>query len=870
VTPEVWRQVEDLYNDLVDQNPTAWPAALAKIEDSSIREEVRLLLDAGPIPAEFGGAIKSLAREASLAHLRFGPWRAVRIIGHGGMGAVYEAVRDDGTFEQKAAVKILQTGVEHPAARERFIQEREILASLNHPNIAHLIDGGETASGVSYIVMEFVDGEPVTHWCVARKPTREQILRLFLKICSGVEYAHHRLIVHRDIKPANILVTADGTPKLLDFGIAKLLDQSGAVTRTGFHPLTPAYASPEQFLGQPITTATDVYSLGVVLYEMLTGRAPFPMPSTSSPVAITRTVCESPPEPPGIATDLDNILLMALRKEPERRYGSVGAFAADIESFLAKRPVTAREDSLGYRTSRFLQRNARVVIAVSLIFLALAGGVIASQYQARRAQRHFLETRGLADDVLAGIDTQLGEIPGTVNARRYLIDIVLRRLERLYADTGGDAGLEAELTIAYQRAGALLLTLPDAEPRVILERAIELGERVRARGTTDPRFLEALARAYSLEGVRLYELGKYAQARENLLRAIERTHAPGFQRGAMVASSANRYLARLEYESGQIAQAVRFSEDAMRAAAQAVEEERTPKTVGELVAVRYFLGRVVTLAGDLNRVAELADLNIRDAEAIYQANPASNEAKLALVTGYLTGGSVPPDIPGHEVKPEIVEMAIQLAKAMTQAEPNITYWRNWTLVAYVNQYYRAKDLATATAAARGAMTVSETMVENQRTVVTLRNRAFVRILLADTLRRAGDHLGAVEQATIGSRELTQEFSDREAKADILLATLVLARAYEDGHDKGRAAERYEAARKLSESLYAADPSDLRMAAFLAVTYEGLGRTALRPAAADYFAKSVAIWKSWAVQGKSTAYDQGHLAQAEKLLEAARR
>src|SRR5579884_1350686 len=176
----------------------------------------------------------------------FGPWRTTRLIGHGGMGAVYEAVRDDGAFDKRVAVKVLHSGHDSPAARERFRQERDILAALDHPYIAHLIDAGETASGVSYIVMEYVDGVAVTEWCATRKPGREELLRLFIRICAGVEYAHQRLVVHRDLKPANILVTSDGTPKILDFGVARLLDNSALMTRTGLHALTPAYASPEQ------------------------------------------------------------------------------------------------------------------------------------------------------------------------------------------------------------------------------------------------------------------------------------------------------------------------------------------------------------------------------------------------------------------------------------------------------------------------------------------------------------------------------------------------------------------------------------------------------------------------------------------------
>ncbi len=355
MTPEQWQEIDRIYNDLAEAPLAVWRRAMEDIKDEQVRQEVQSLLEAaqpaGKVANSFSRVIGNVAGDVLPPMLRFGPWRVTGVIGYGGMGAVYEAVRDDRAFDKKVAIKVLQTGRDHPAARDRFQQERAILATLNHPNIAHLIDGGETAEGVSYIVMEFVDGSPVTDWCTSRKAGTEEILRLFLRICSAVEYAHQRLVVHRDLKPANILVTTEGVPKLLDFGIAKLIDENATLTKSGWHAMTPAYASPEQVTCKPVTTATDVYSLGIVLYQMLTGRTPYHLPTTSSPAAVAQTICDVQPESPKISVDLDKILLMALRKEPERRYQSAAAFAADNEKYPGHKRVSPCEDTEWYATA---------------------------------------------------------------------------------------------------------------------------------------------------------------------------------------------------------------------------------------------------------------------------------------------------------------------------------------------------------------------------------------------------------------------------------------------------------------------------------------------------------------------------------------
>ncbi len=350
---------------------------------------------------------------ANRTEKHFGNYKIIKEIGVGGMGAVFLAERDDGEFSQKVAVKIIRQTVADSELVNRFRRERQILANLNHPNIAKLVDGGVSASGEPFLAMEFVEGEAITKFVARENLDLEARLKLFLKVCAAVSYAHRNLIVHRDLKPGNILVTAENEPKLLDFGLAKLLDANllndPEQTQTAFRALTPAYASPEQLKNEPITTASDIYSLGVIFYELLTGERPFQFEGKSLD-EIIKTATEREPVRPSsfvlspsqdsekqrtkdkgrrtkvLKGDLDNIALTALKKEPVRRYQSVEAFSGDIERHLKGLPVAARPNTYKYRASKYIKRHKIGVLAASLILLSLIGGIIVSIWQAQAAR----------------------------------------------------------------------------------------------------------------------------------------------------------------------------------------------------------------------------------------------------------------------------------------------------------------------------------------------------------------------------------------------------------------------------------------------------------------------------------------------------
>ncbi|MBC7926449.1 MAG: protein kinase [Bryobacteraceae bacterium] len=419
-----------------------------------------------------------------LSGQRFGAYELLRRVGKGGMGAVYAARRADEEYRKVVAVKLVKPGMESEEILRRFKQERQLLARLDHPNIARLIDGG-TEDGVPYLVMEFVEGTPIDQYCRSRKLTVIERLHLFVTLCSAVQYAHQSLVVHRDIKPPNILVSTEGVPKLLDFGIAKVLNPDPAdeqgMTQASERPMTPDYASPEQVRGEPITTASDVYSLGVLFYELLTTE--HPLRKAKEKFGFRQAICDSEPTKPSVAVthiaaadnglpegterlrsqlrgDLDAIALMALRKEPNRRYASVQHMAEDIQKHLQGLPVRAHGDSVSYRTGKFIRRHAASVVAATAIVIALVTSSIVSwsfyreaNRERRRAEARFADVRQLARFVLFDFDKIMTS--GLTPARKALAEKATEYLDRLEQDRGGDPTIDSELVTGYLKIGDL-------------------------------------------------------------------------------------------------------------------------------------------------------------------------------------------------------------------------------------------------------------------------------------------------------------------------------------------------------------------------------------------------------------------------------
>jgi len=458
-------------------------------EDLSIIAEAKALLAAhvDAQSSEFLAtpALELFEQKVSQAGQVFGQYRIDSEIGEGGMGAVYLAGRSDGEFRSKVAIKLLKGGFTSADMIRRFRNERQMLAALEHPNIGRLIDGGTSENDLPYLIMEYVDGFPIDQYCSQNELSVDQKLALFLKICSAVSHAHRNLIIHRDLKPSNILVTAEGEPKLLDFGIAKLFvsEPSGIETLTNFRAFTPEYASPEQLKGEKLTTATDIYSLGVILYEMMAGVRPFRTKGKNF-AEVLHLVSEVEPSRPSetartggaddvkirasdirsLRGDLDNIVLKAIKKEPGRRYGTVDDLAEDIRRYQAGQTVSARPDTLGYRAQKFVHRNKLLVAFAGMLLLSLAVGMIATvskSVEARRerelAERRFDSLRKLSDSFTTELHSAIQNLPGSLPARQLLLKRAIEQLDALATESGDDRGLKDELAQAYSH----LASLPD-------------------------------------------------------------------------------------------------------------------------------------------------------------------------------------------------------------------------------------------------------------------------------------------------------------------------------------------------------------------------------------------------------------------------
>ncbi len=505
--------VEEIFALALDV-PAAERAALVATrsnERTEISDEVNELLAAHDRAESFLPSTEgdSLSTEPdSLALSMVGHYRLLEKIGEGGMGDVYRAERADGLFEHAVAIKVVRTSLQGADVLRRVLAERQILASLQHPNIITLLDAGATPAAQPYIVMELVDGVPLNTYCREQNLALDARLRLFVQVCRAVQYAHQRAIVHRDLKPANILVTRDGIPKVLDFGIAKLLEVSpeAAATVTGMFPgpLTPNYASPEQLRGLPVTTACDVYALGILLYEIAAGARPY---DTSGQTLdhvlemVLRTDVVRPSDAKAVDDraktwrsrlkgDLDAITLKAIAKEPDRRYGSAGELADDLERFLGGKPVVAQEPSTVYMLRRLVSRNkAAVAIGTASIVLILTalGVALWQRHEAKlaqaRAEERFKDVRQLAHTLIFKIHDAVEPLPGSTPVRQTIVNEALAYLERLGDASRDDDSLRVELADAYRRVGSIL---GDPQTPNLGNRTAAIAQFERARGLVLP------------------------------------------------------------------------------------------------------------------------------------------------------------------------------------------------------------------------------------------------------------------------------------------------------------------------------------------------------------------------------------------------
>ncbi len=634
LNPERWQQIESILDQALDRPPDQRMSFLNEVcsDDPQLLEQVKTALEASGavntfLEAPTGKHLEALLDElplpetADLERQRVGRYRVIRPIGRGGMAQVYLARRDDEAFKQHVALKIIRRGMDTEDILRRFRTERQILAALHHPHIARLLDGGMTDDERPFFVMEYIDGVPLTKYCDDHRLSVDDRLRLFQHVCSAVHYAHKNLIVHRDLKPSNILVTNEGEVKLLDFGIAKFLnpDLPGytvPMTRTEMRVMTPEYASPEQVRGQTITTASDIYSLGVVLYELLTGRRPYQL-SGRGQMELERVICETDPDRPSTAItraetvegdatitpevismarntptdrlrrrlsgDLDTIVLKALRKEQDRRYQSAEAFLEDIKRHLTGLPVNAQRATVGYRTKKFIKRHqfgtaAALAFAVLLatFFVVLVMEQAKTELALKQAQVEGAKAEQVKDfliDLLEVSDPDFAR--GEEVTARSLLD---RGTEQIETELTDQPEVQAELMhvmgVAYRQLGLYDESQPLLEQSVALRRSVY--------GDLHPDVAETLADLAWL----LDNLGDYDQAKELYREALETRKTIFGEKHPDVALSLND-LAIVAMTTGDYDEAERLFREslAMQRELLGNEHEDMPDALNNLAVV---------------------------------------------------------------------------------------------------------------------------------------------------------------------------------------------------------------------------------------------------------------------------------------------
>jgi non-specific serine/threonine protein kinase/serine/threonine-protein kinase len=841
-------------------------------------------------------------------HERIGSYSIITEIGRGGMGEVYRAVRADGQYTKEVAIKLMQSG--SAALIERFRHERQILASLDHFNIARLLDGGTTDRGVPYLVMELIEGTRIDDHCRQHKLPIAERLRLFLQVCGAVQFAHQRLIIHRDIKPGNILVTDNGVPKLLDFGIAKILEEGGGAsqaqpTLTVFNLLTPQYASPEQVKAEPITTASDVYSLGVVLYELLTGRSPYPA-KTNTPHRAARAACEFDPIRPSILVrpggidpknfpapdrftqealgppdklarqlkgDLDNIVLKALRKEPERRYASVEQFAEDIRRHLANIPVQARRDTARYRASKFVMRHKAGVAAAVVIGLMLTSGLVITIREERIAERRFNDVRSLANSLIFDVHDSIKELPGSTPARKIIVDRSLQYLNVLAQESRGDASLQRELATAYEKVGSvqgdyLENNLGDSEATLVsYQRGLELRKQIDVE-SSDWKDRLALAQTYRLVAHQQWAMGKLREARENVASAIA------------ISKELDRTQPsnpKVLYEMGfdhQVSAMIGYPGDA--SSSQKIIEDYHQALAADEASLKLQPDDVRTLHGyavDLRYTGDLVErTDPKEALSYYEKaleinrslTQRSSEIQYArsMAISYSNIADVYADLGDFVREVENNRKGLEIYQDLSRTDPKNALLRQGLAIAYVN---------TGSAVARAGNTAqsldySEKGLEIMRgLVISASQNAYQRGIYAAMLvahgtllvkaRKAESAISELYSARSIYEQLAKSSSDERPSVgacDVKLAEAASAA----GHDQ-RADDHFRQALAVVEPLIGVADADLDALYVAADAYSGLGDLSAKRArqqraatarrsnwitAVGYYQQSLGVWR----------------------------
>ena len=651
MSAERWRQLDTAFHTAVALPVEEREAFIARemAGDEELAGELRAMLAhdggaAGKIAGAVGAAAQGAAAQYDWIGRTVGPYRIVREIGRGGMGIVFEAVRAHAEFPKPVALKVTPEWRDAGDLRGRFQNECRFLAALDHPNIARFLDGG-SEGGVPYLAMEFVEGRPAGAWLREQERGLRERIELFRKVCAAVEYAHENMIVHRDLKPGNILVDKMGEPKLLDFGIAKLLGplDGGETATMGPRVWTPDYASPEQVRGGAITARTDVYSLGLILYELLTGERAQTADTTSA-VTLEHSICEREPPPAGsldrrLKGDLETIIAMAMRKEPARRYSSAAALSEDLGRYLSGRPVAARPSTVRYRVGKFVRRHRAGVAAGVLVAASIAGGVAATVYEARRAERRFQQVRGLANAFVFDVHDRIQSLPGSTEARKAIVATGLRYLENLRQEAGSDVALRIELAAAYQKIGDVQgmpaqSNLGDTTGALASYRSAEdLLAPLEARG--DPRAKAPMASVLQHTGLVKTYRGEGASAMKVFERARKMIGDPQGKEALRLAADIDGAIVRTAQDMRSPTRGLPAAEEAMALAKRVVAIDPASEESREYLSqAEGTLGTAYRAAGDLESAARVFGEAVELREQLVRERPGNAVYRRDLLIGY--------------------------------------------------------------------------------------------------------------------------------------------------------------------------------------------------------------------------------------------
>lgn len=876
-----WQKVKELFSAALEL-PADEQRVLLGNTDAKLRREVEKLLANyksaedfidEPAVVEFGFEDSN----DSLIGKKIDDYLILKQIGAGGMGAVFLAEQQSENLSHRVALKLIKRGMDTNSVLKRFVMERQILANLEHPNIARFLDGGSTADGVPYFVMEYVEGVSLKKYCDTHDLDIKGRLELFRKICAAVSFAHQNLIVHRDLKPSNILVTKTGEPKLLDFGIAKLLNpewslDSAEATATAFRIMTPEYASPEQLRGANVTTASDVYSLGVILYELLTGMRPFKLESRSPEEVAQVVLTEEPLKPSAITNhklqitnseseaetlkqttddkknrqspianrkslqgDLDNIILKALRKEPERRYQSVQEFAEDIRRHLEGLPVTATADTVSYRMAKFVKRHKAGVTAAVLIALTLLTATAVTAWQSvqirrerDKAEQRFRQVRKLANTVVFEYHDGIEKLVGSTAVREKMVKDALEYLDNLSAESSGDADLQRELAAAYTKVGDVqgnpyLANLGDQNGALSShQKALAIRQALFSKTPQDAQTRVDLALSFEKVGDVLWAKGSNAESKESYQKAL--TMIENLDAEKSLPSSENYSFVRLYNRIGYTQEQIGDFEGALES---------------------YQKSRIY-------------------GENLIKAEPANTKYRRGLAVGYLKIGDILHLTKNYPEAAKYFQNSLTTFEELAADESNAAAQRDLTL-----------SLARIAAAQIELGEYEKSLKTNRRTLQIQEklaaadpNNLQIHFDIADVLMNIGDTYGRMNRYPQAAENFQKAISTAKAyfaknpaysKAGSHIGQyyLVFAKSAVKKGDAVAALESYRNALTYLEK----EPVRSQIPDKLADTYEGIGDALVSlkiksTEAAEMYRKSLEIWRKLKEAGKLKGENAG--------------